>query len=90
MNQIKLEDEKENIDTNLWTKFIQIVSIIKKNEDKKDSIFYEEKTLVIIAVFAFSEKNNISRILWRIKNMMENYDVVKRKKKIKKRKRQNK
>ena len=45
MNQIKFEDEKENIDTKLWTKFIQIVSIIKNNEDKKDSIFMKQKHL---------------------------------------------
>jgi len=43
MNQIKLEDEKENIDSNLWTKFIQSVSIIKKIEEKKDSIFMKQK-----------------------------------------------
>ena len=44
MNQIKLEDEKENIDSNLWTKFIQSVSI-KKIEEKKDSIFMKQKHL---------------------------------------------
>ena len=56
MNQIKLEDEKENIDSNLWTKFIQSVSIIKKIEEKKDSIFYEAKTFIIIVVVAFIRK----------------------------------
>ena len=45
MNQIKLEDEKENIDSNLWTKFIQSVSIIKKIEEKKDLIFMKQKYL---------------------------------------------
>ena len=90
MNKIKLEDEKENIDTNLWTKFIQIVSIIKKNKDKKGSIFYEAKTLVIIAVFAFSEKIIFQEIFEEQKTRWKITMLLKERKKLKKRKRQNK